>query len=83
MYVLEKALNIFGSVSYENEHINKFKKNTSFKVIVNDIKYIRRLNSKFHSVTIKKLGMACSYPGTFNSSIYTIINSRNHDFSDN
>ena len=24
---------------------------------------------------VKKLGMACSYPGTFNSSVHSIINS--------
>ena len=27
---------------------------------------------------VKKLGMACSYPGTFNSSIHSIINSTNY-----
>ena len=27
---------------------------------------------------VKKLGMACSYPGTFNSSIHSIINSSSY-----
>ena len=27
---------------------------------------------------VKKLGMACSYPGTFNSSIHSIINSTSY-----
>ena len=27
---------------------------------------------------VRKLGMACSYPGTFNSSIHSIINSTNY-----
>ena len=27
---------------------------------------------------VKKLGMACSYPGTFNSSVHSIINSTNY-----
>jgi len=48
------------------------------KKIVNDIKKIRKFRSKFDPTAIKKLGMACSYPGTFNSSIYTIINSKNY-----
>ena len=75
-YIIDFALK--GAKDPVHEFIKRFKKNTSFKVIVNDIKKIKRLNSKFHPITIKKLGMACSYPGTFNSSIYTIINSRNY-----
>ena len=31
-----------------------------------------------HSLVVKKLGMACSYPGTFSSSIHSIINSKNY-----
>ena len=27
---------------------------------------------------VKKLGMACSYPGTFDSSIHSIINSKSY-----
>ena len=75
-YIIDFALK--GAKDPVHEFIKRFKKNTSFKVIVNDIKKIKKLNSKFHPIIIKKLGMACSYPGTFNSSIYTIINSRNY-----
>ena len=39
---------------------------------------MKRLKSKPHSLLVKKLGMACSYPGTFNSSIHSIINSTNY-----
>ena len=60
------------------EFIKKFKRNSFFKGIVNDIKKIRKFRSNFDPTVIKKLGMACSYPGTFNSSIYTIINSKNY-----
>ena len=30
---------------------------------------------KPHTIVVKELGMACSYPGTFNSSIHSIISS--------
>ncbi len=60
-----------------NEFIKKFKKNLYFKSIVEDIKYVKKLKSKPHQIVVKKLGMACSYPGTFNSSIHSIINSIN------
>ena len=61
-----------------NEFIKKFKKNTYFKIIINDIKKVKKLKSSPHSVVVKKLGMACSYPGTFNSSIHSIINSTSY-----
>ena len=48
------------------------------KVLLQDIKKVKRLKSKPHSIVVKKLGMACSYPGTFNSSIHSIINSTNY-----
>ena len=60
------------------EFIKKFKKNSYFKSIVEDIKKVKRLKSKPHPRVVKKLGMACSYPGTFNSSIHSIINSTNY-----
>jgi ADP-ribosylglycohydrolase len=43
-----------------------------------DMKKVKRLKSKPHSKVVKKLGMACSYPGTFNSSIHSIINSSSY-----
>ena len=76
-YLIDFALK--GAKDPINEFIKKFKKNPLFKEVINDIKRIRRFRSKFHPITIKKLGMACSYPGTFNSSIYTIVNSKNYE----
>ena len=67
-----------GSKDPLNEFIKKFKKNSYFKCIVDDIHKVKRLKSKPHSTLVKKLGMACSYPGTFNSSIHSIINSSNY-----
>jgi len=62
-----------------NEFIKKFRKNSKFKIIINDITKIKRFKSKSHSAIVKKLGMACSYPGTFNSSIHAILNSSNYE----
>ena len=59
------------------EFLKKFRKNSYFKNIIEDIKKVKKLKSKPHSLVVKKLGMACSYPGTFNSSIHSIINSTN------
>ncbi len=75
-YLLDLALK--GSKDPINEFIKKFKKNSYFKNVVNDIRKVKRLKSKPHSLLVKKLGMACSYPGTFNSSIHSIINSTNY-----
>ena len=61
-----------------NEFIKKFKKSFYFKNIIEDINKVKKLKTKPHSQTVKKLGMACSYPGTFNSSIHSIINSSSY-----
>ena len=61
-----------------NGFLKKFKKNSYFKSVVEDIKKVKKLKSKPHPIVVKKLGMACSYPGTFNSSIHSIINSTNY-----
>ena len=55
-----------------------FRNNSYFKIIINDITKIKKLKSKSHSFIVKKLGMACSYPGTFNSSIHAILSSKNY-----
>ena len=55
--------------------VKKYEKNSYFKNIVKEIKHVKTFKKKSHSLTVKKLGMACSYPGTFNSSIHAIITS--------
>ena len=75
-YILDLALK--GSKDPINEFMKIFKKNSYFKSIVQDIQKVKRLRSKPHPLVVKKLGMACSYPGTFNSSIHSIINSTNY-----
>jgi len=61
-----------------NTFIKKYKKNKYFKTVISGIKQVKTLRNKPHSLIVKKLGMACSYPGTFNSSIHAIINSTNY-----
>ncbi len=75
-YLIDLALK--GSKDPLNEFIKIFKKNPYFKSVVNDIQKVKKLKSKPHSIIVKKLGMACSYPGTFNSSIHSIINSTSY-----
>ena len=75
-YLIDLALK--GSKDPINEFIKIFKKNSYFKSVVEDIKKVKRLKSKPHPLVVKKLGMACSYPGTFKSSIHSIINSTNY-----
>ena len=75
-YLIDLALK--GCKDPINEFIKIFKKNSYFKNVVEDIKKVKKLKSKPHTLVVKKLGMACSYPGTFNSSIHSIINSTNY-----
>ena len=75
-YLIDLALK--GSKDPINEFMKIFKKNIYFKSVVEDMKKVKRLKSKPHPLVVKKLGMACSYPGTFNSSIHSIINSTNY-----
>ena len=75
-YLIDFALK--GTKDPIKEFINKFEKNSYFKTVTKDIKKIRKIKSKFNPIKIRELGMACSYPGTFNSSIYIIIKSKNY-----
>ena len=75
-YLIDLALK--GCKDPINEFVKKFKKNSYFKNVIKDIQKVKKLKSKPHSLLVKKLGMACSYPGTFNSSIHSIINSTNY-----
>ncbi len=75
-YLIDLALK--GCKDPINEFIKIFKKNSYFKSVVEDIKKVKRLKPKPHPLVVKNLGMACSYPGTFNSSIHSIINSTNY-----
>ena len=69
----------FALLGYKDP-INEFLrlKIKSYKSIQSDIKKIKKMKSLNHTKITKKLGMACSYPGTFNSSIHCIISSSNY-----
>ena len=45
--------------------VERYEKNSYFKEVVKNIKLIIVLKKKPHPLTVRKLGMACSYPGTF------------------
>ena len=75
-YILDFALK--GAKSPIREFEKKFKKNSYFKSVTQDIRKVRRFKNVEHSKAVKKLGMACSYPGTFNSSIHSILNSKDY-----
>ncbi len=75
-HIIDLALK--GAKNPINEFVKKFRKDSNFKIIINDIIKIKKLKFKSHPSVVKKLGMACSYPGTFNSSIHAILSSTNY-----
>ena len=75
-YLIDLALK--GSKDPIKKFTLKYKKNSYFKSVVKDIKKVKKYKNKPHSLVVKKLGMACSYPGTFNSSIHSILNSKSY-----
>ena len=82
MYALAKFhlidLALKGSENPIKEFTLKYKNNSYFKNIVNNINKVKRLKKKPHPLVVKKIGMACSYPGTFESSIHSILTSSNY-----
>ena len=75
-HILDFALK--GAKNPLKEFEKKFKKDPYFKSIVKEIQKVKKIKNIPHSKAVKKLGMACSYPGTFNSSIHSILNSKNY-----
>tara|TARA_E500000178_G_scaffold304391_1_gene315172 strand:+ start:621 stop:1568 length:948 start_codon:yes stop_codon:yes gene_type:complete len=75
-HIIDLALK--GSKNPVKEFTLKYKKNSYFKNVVKGINKVERLKKKSHPFIVKKLGMACSYPGTFESSIHSILNSSNY-----
>ena len=75
-HIIDLALK--GARNPINEFIKRFGKDSNYKIIINDIIKIKKLKSNSHPSVVKKLGMACSHPGTFNSSIHAILSSTNY-----
>jgi len=61
-----------------NSFIRLNSKNNYFKNVIENIKKVKKVKNKPHNIVVKKFGKACSYPGTFNSSIHAIITSKNY-----
>ena len=75
-YLIDLALK--GSKNPIKEFSLKYKNNSYFKSIVKNINRVKALKKNSHPLVVKKLGMACSYPGTFDSSIHSILTSSNY-----
>ncbi len=76
IYIINFAIQ--GSKNPINSFIKKYKNNSYFKEVLQGIYKVKRMKSKSHSFVVKKLGISCRYPGTFNSSIHAIIKSSNY-----
>ncbi len=75
-YILDLALK--GVKNPINEFEKKFNNKAYFKDVIKGIKKVKKLKNKPHSSSVKKLGMACSYPGTFNSAVHSILTSSSY-----
>ena len=75
LYILDFALK--GSKDPISEFEKKFRRNVYFKNVIKDIRKVKKFKKKSHKIIVKKLGMACSYPGTFNSAIHSILTAKN------
>ena len=75
-YILDLALK--GAKNPINEFEKKFNNKAYFKDVIKGIQKVKKLKNKPHSSSVKKLGMACSYPGTFNSAVHSILTSSSY-----
>ena len=76
LYLIDFALK--GNKDPINFFVKKFSSDSYFDEVVKGIKSAKRLSNKTHSFAVRKLGISCRYPGTFNSSIHVIISSKNY-----
>ena len=76
LYLIDLALK--GNKDPINFFIKKFSSKAYFKEVIKGIRSAKRLKGKSHTFAVKKLGISCRYPGTFNSSIHVIISSKNY-----
>lgn len=58
--------------------LKKNKNKSYFKGVIVKIKEVKALKKKPHNMVVKKMGMACSYPGTFCGALHAIITSKNY-----
>ncbi len=74
LYLIDYALK--GEKDPIKSFLKKYSKNIYFKEVVKSIKMVKRLKLLPHNQTVKKLGLSCRYPGTFNSALHAIITSK-------
>ena len=74
--IIDLAMN--GEKSPVSAFVRKYGKKRYFKGVVANIKKVLRLKKHNHTKVVKKFGKACSYPGTFMSSIHAMITSNNY-----
>ena len=67
-----------GEINPINTFLSKYGKNSYFKEVIKGIRRVKRLKSLPHSTAVKKLGITCRYPGTFDSSIHAIITAKSY-----
>lgn len=76
LHLINFALN--GSRDPVADFLKKNKKKSYFKDVIQNIRKVKRLKSMPHPKAVQKLGVSCRYPGTFNSSIHSIITSKSY-----
>ena len=74
--IIDYAIN--GEKNPVNAFVRKYGKKRYFKGVVANIKKVLRLKKHNHTKVVKQFGKACSYPGTFMSSIHVMITSNNY-----
>jgi hypothetical protein len=74
--IIDLAMN--GEKSPVSAFVRKYGKKRYFKGVVANIKKVLRLKKHNHTKVVKQFGKACSYPGTFMSSIHAMITSNNY-----
>jgi hypothetical protein len=74
--IIDLAIN--GEKKPVNAFVRKYGKKRYFKGVVANIKKVLRLKKHNHTKVVKQFGKACSYPGTFMSSIHAMISSNNY-----
>ena len=76
LHIINYALS--GRKNPINCFLSKYKNNLYFKDVVTGIRKVKRFKSISHTAVVKKLGISCRYPGTFDSSIHAIITSTSY-----
>ena len=56
----------------------KYSDNIYFRDVIKNIKKVKRFKDMSHNKAVNKLGASCRYPGTFNSSIHSIMTSKSY-----